>query len=72
MSSMIRDPKEVLKEVVERVGKRAARELLLNLKVNPSTAEKLVGERYEWDIGFLLLQKIYRAHEITFKKEKSA
>lgn len=60
---MVKDPKDVVREIVASVGRREAEALLKKCKVNPSTAEKLAGDRYESDVGFQLALKIYKALE---------
>jgi hypothetical protein len=68
---MVMDPKEAVAELTSLVGKREARDILERFKVNESTAEKLVGGRYKSEVGFLLLQKIYKALEAA-KSKRSA
>lgn len=68
---MVEDPKELVREIVARVGKHEARELLEEADVNESTAEKLVGGRYKSEVGFLLLQKIFSAHAAAQRKRSA-
>lgn len=65
---MVKDPKEVVQEIVAAVGRAKARELLERQKINESTAEKLVGGRYVSAVGFLLHQKIERARAALDKQ----
>lgn len=68
---MVEDPKKVVREIVAQLGKREAQSVLEAQKVNKSTAEKLAGGRYSSEVGFLLAQKIYRAHEIVQRKQSA-
>jgi hypothetical protein len=57
------DPKNVVKDIVALVGKHKAVLLLMGEDVSASTSEKLVGGRYESEIGQLVRKAILRAHE---------
>lgn len=59
---MVKDPKTLVAELRSLVGKRESRRLLENEGVNPSTSEKLVGDRYPSEVGFKVYRAIERAH----------
>ncbi len=57
------NPKDIVRELVDRVGKREARRLLVISMVAPDTAAKLVNGRYQSEVGDLLGGAIGRANE---------
>ena len=58
---MVKDPKKVVQEIVQLVGKPKAERLLIAEKASPSSAGKLVRGKYESAIGELLAEAIDRA-----------
>lgn len=58
---MSRDPKEVVQEIVELVGKREAVRLLVVADVSTSVAGKLVRGVYESEVGALVAAAIEKA-----------
>jgi hypothetical protein len=58
---MDRDPKKVVKEIVQLVGKRKAERLLIGENVSPSTAGKLTRGKYESAVGDLIATAIANA-----------
>lgn len=60
---MIKDPKKLVMEIADRVGKHGARKLLVDEGVSTSTADKLVGDRYESEVKELVRNAILRAYE---------
>jgi hypothetical protein len=55
------DPKKLVLELAKQIGKGEARRLLVEEGVSTSTAEKLVGERYESEVRGLVRAAILRA-----------
>jgi hypothetical protein len=60
---MAKDPKELVKQLAQQVGKHEARRLLVEEGVSTSTAEKLVGARYKNEVGLLIKDAVLRALE---------
>lgn len=60
---MVKDPKKVVLEIAQQVGKHEAQRLLVDEGVSTSTAQKLVANRYKNEVGQLIKQAILRAHE---------
>lgn len=58
---MAKDPKKIVQEIANQVGKHEARKRLVDEGVSTSTADKLVRDRYPSEIGQLLLQAILKA-----------
>jgi len=58
---MAKDPKILVKEIANHVGKHGARKLLVDEGISTSTADKLVAERYASEVGQLVLAAILRA-----------
>jgi hypothetical protein len=62
---MVKDAKKAVMEITSRVGKHGACKLLVGEGISTSTAEKLVANRYANEIGQLVRQAIFRAHEAS-------
>jgi hypothetical protein len=62
---MTKDPKKVVMEIAQQVGKHGARKLLVDEGVSTSTADKLVTNRYPNEVGQLVKQAILRAYEVA-------
>lgn len=62
---MIKDPKKVVLEIAQQVGKHEAQRLLVDEGVSTSTAQKLVANRYHFEVGQLVRQAIMRALEAS-------
>lgn len=60
---MRKDPKDVVTEMVNQVGRHDARRLLVNEGISVSTAEKLVSGRYQPQVGYLITLAVMRAYE---------
>lgn len=60
---MVKDPKKLVMEIANRVGKHGARKLLVDEGVSTSTADKLVCNRYDSEVKELVRQAILRAYE---------
>lgn len=58
---MSKEPKEVVREMIGLVGKTRTERLLIKYDVAPSTAGKLVRDKYDSTVGELLAEKIERA-----------
>lgn len=67
---MVKDPKKLIIEIANHVGKHEARRLLVDEGVSTSTADKLVTNRYKNEVGQLIRQAILKAYE-AYKKEAS-
>lgn len=68
---MVKDPKAVVDEIAELVGKPEAKRLLINEGVSVSVSDKLVGRRYESEVGTLVRNAVLRALEKA-KEQQSA
>ncbi len=62
---MVKDPKLLVKQIANHVGKHGARRLLVDEGISTSTADKLVGNRYSNEVGQLVTQAIHRAYEVA-------
>lgn len=62
---MNKDPKKVVMEIANHVGKHDARKLLVDEGISTSTADKLVANRYKNEVGQLIKQAILRAYEVS-------
>jgi len=60
---MIKDPKAVVREIIQLVGKPEAERLLIDAGVSPSLAAKLKRGKYRSEIGRLVAEAIARAKE---------
>lgn len=58
---MSKDPKDVVQEIVQLVGKPKAERLLIIADVSPSTAARLVRGTYESEVGTLVAAAIEKA-----------
>lgn len=58
---MLKDPKKVVLEIANQVGKHEAQRLLVDEGVSTSTAQKLVANRYKPEVGQLVKQAILKA-----------
>lgn len=58
-----RDPKESVQQLAAQVGKPKARQFLVAAGVSTSAADKLLRDKYPWEIGLLLGAAIERACE---------
>lgn len=64
---MSKDPKRVVQEIVDLVGKRRAERILINADVSPSVAGKLVRGKYDSEIGVLVAAAIDKARAAATK-----
>ena len=60
---MRKDPKAVVKEIVNKVGKPRAEKLLIAHEISPSTAGKLVRGKYKSVIGVFVAAAIEKTLE---------
>ncbi len=60
---MNKDPKKIVEELVEMLGKQRAERLLIEADISPSTAGKLVRGKYPSQIRFLMGAAIAKARE---------
>lgn len=65
---VMNDPKDLVKEIIARVGKHGALRLLINQGVGTSTAEKLVRNRYSSEMGQLLRQAVEQAYRESMRQ----
>lgn len=63
-----RDPKELVQELAESLGKNEAKKFLVAEGISTSTADKLVGNRYASEVRGLVQQAIIRACESARKR----
>lgn len=63
LTYMVKDPKKLVTEIANRVGKHGARRLLVDEGVSTSTADKLVGNRYVSEVKELVRNAILKAYE---------
>lgn len=68
---MSKDPKDVIKEIVQLIGKVRAERLLIVNDVAPSTACKLVRGAYASAVGELLAEKIKRTRKAAEQVQAS-
>lgn len=59
---MSKDPKQLVQEMVRRLGKREAERLLINARVSSSVAGKLIRGTYPSEVGELVAAAIEKAH----------
>lgn len=67
IDQMIKDPKKIVKEITNQLGKHEARRLLVDEGLSTSIAEKLVGNRYQNEVGQLVRQAILKAYDASKK-----
>lgn len=68
---MSKDPKEIVREIVDMVGKSKAVRLLVKADASPSVAGKLTRGTYASEIGDLLAGAIRRAHQMASEEKAS-
>lgn len=64
---MSKDPKDLVKEIVSKVGKPKAERILIACDVSPSTAGKLVRGTYASEVGALVAAAIAKAMSVADK-----
>ncbi len=67
VAPMSKDPKKIVEELVEMLGKPRAERLLIEADVSPSLAGKLVRGTYPSQIGILVGAAIAKAREAAAK-----
>ena len=66
---MIKDPRKLVVELAQKVGKHDAQRLLVDEGVSTSTAQKLVGARYHSEVKELTRQAIMRAFDAARRQK---
>lgn len=69
---MTKDPKIVVKEIVQLVGKRRAEKLLVQADVSTSMAGKLVRDKYDSEIGVHIAAAIEKARTAALAAAKAS
>ena len=64
---MSKDPREIVQELVQMIGKRKAERLLISENISPSVANKLARNAYPSEIGELVAAAILRAKEAALR-----
>lgn len=69
---MAKDPKDMVQEIIQLVGKQRARKLLILEDASTSTAIKLVEGTYPYTPGALIAAAIKRAREKAIEEASRA
>lgn len=67
-STMVKNPKKLVKELSAQVGRPEAKRLLVVEGVSISTADKLVRDVYKNEVGLLIQAAILKAVEASKKQ----
>ena len=67
-----KDPKNTVRQIETLVGRKEALRLMVIEGVSPSTADKLLAERYDSEVGALLSLAIARAMDAAKNRGKAS
>lgn len=68
---MVKDPKDLVREITDMVGKPEAKRLLVSEGISTSLSEQLVRQVYQSSVKLLVQRAIERAFEAAKRKKVS-